>query len=165
MHHQAREEEHVSFLAVLLAFFAAAPAGKLIPVDESSYSQLISSNKGKVTLVSFWATWCVPCREEVPQLVALEKRLQPKGLKVVFISADEVDSEMDARRFLAGKNVPLPSYQKVVKNDDKFIEGLDPKWSGALPALFLYDRNGKQVKNFIGETSMQAIEAEVKKLL
>jgi thiol-disulfide isomerase/thioredoxin len=115
--------------------------------------------------VSFWATWCVPCREEVPQLVALEKRLQPKGLKVVFISADEVDSEMDARRFLIGKNVPLPSYQKVVKNDDKFIEGLDPKWSGALPALFLYDRNGKQVKNFIGETSMPAIEAAVKKLL
>jgi len=155
----------VKLLALALAFLAAAPSGKLIPVDENGYSQLISANKGKVTLVSFWATWCVPCREEVPQLVALEKRLQPKGLKVVFISADEVDSEADARKFLTGKSVPLPSYQKVVKNDDKFIEGLDPKWSGALPALFLYDKTGKKVKSFFGETEMATVEAAVKKLL
>jgi thiol-disulfide isomerase/thioredoxin len=150
---------------LFLALFAAAPAGKLIPVDENSYSQLIAANKGKVTVVSFWATWCVPCRVEVPQLVALEKRLQAKGLKLVLISADEVDSELDARKFLVSKNVPMPSYQKVVKNDDKFIEGLDPKWSGALPALFLYDRNGKKVKSFIGETEPAAIEAAIKKLL
>ena len=152
-------------LILLLALAAAAPAQKLIPVDETGYARLIAANKGKVTLVSFWATWCVPCRVEVPQLVQLEKRLQDKGLKLVLISADDVDSEMDARRFLSTKNVPMPSYQKVVKNDDKFIEGLDPKWSGALPALFLYDKTGKKVKSFVGETEMAAIEAAVKKLL
>ncbi len=152
-------------LVLLLALVAAAPAQKLIPVDETAYTRLIAANKGKVTLVSFWATWCVPCRVEVPQLVQLEKRLQDKGLKLVLISADDVDSEMDARRFLSAKNVPLPSYQKVVKNDDKFIEGLDPKWSGALPALFLYDKTGKKVKSFVGESDMAAIEAAVKKLL
>jgi thiol-disulfide isomerase/thioredoxin len=143
----------------------AAPAQKLIPLDEASCALLISSSKGKVTLVSFWATWCVPCRAEVPQLVQLEKRLQDKGMKLVLISADDVDSEMDARRFLTTRNVPMPSYQKVVKNDDKFIEGLDPKWSGALPALFLYDKTGKKVKSFVGETEMAAIEAAIKKLL
>lgn len=152
-------------LALVLSLAGAAPAQKLIPLDEAAYARLISSSKGKVTLVSFWATWCVPCRAEVPQLVQLEKRLQDKGLKLVLISADDVDSEMDARRFLTTKNVPMPSYQKVVKNDDKFIEGLDPKWSGALPALFLYDKTGKKVKSFVGETEMAAIEAAVKKLL
>lgn len=152
-------------LALAGSLVGAAPAQKLIPLDEAAYARLISSSKGKVTLVSFWATWCVPCRAEVPQLVQLEKRLQDKGLKLVLISADDVDSEMDARRFLTTKNVPMPSYQKVVKNDDKFIEGLDPKWSGALPALFLYDKTGKKVKSFVGETEMAAIEAAVKKLL
>ena len=155
----------MKLLAIALAMVASAQAQKLIPLDETGYTQLISSNKGKVTLVSFWATWCVPCRAEVPQLVQLEKRLQDKGLKVVLISADDVDSEMDARKFLATRNVPMPSYQKVVKNDDKFIEGLDPKWSGALPALFLYDKAGKKVKSFVGETEMAAIEAAVKRLL
>ncbi len=155
----------MKLLVLTLALLAAAPAQKLIPLDEAAYTRLISSNKGKVTLVSFWATWCVPCRAEVPQLVQLEKRLQDKGLKLVLISADDVDSEVDARRFLTTKNVPMPSYQKVVKNDDKFIEGLDPKWSGALPALFLYDKTGKKVKSFVGETEMAAIEAAVKKLL
>ena len=154
----------MKLLTLTFALVASAAAQKLIPLDEGGYTKVISSNKGKVTLVSFWATWCVPCRAEVPRLVQLEKRLQDKGLKLVLISADDVDSEMDARRFLTTKNVPMPSYQKVVKNDDKFIEGLDPKWSGALPALFLYDKTGKKVKSFVGETEMAALEAAVKKL-
>ncbi len=152
-------------LLVALALFAAGTTNKLIPVDESSYAQLISSSKGKVTLVSFWATWCIPCRQELPQLIQLQKKLEPKGLKLVLISADDIDSEAESRRFLVGKNVTLPSYQKNVKNDDKFIQSLDPKWSGALPALFLYDRNGKKVKSFIGETAMADVETAVKKLL
>ncbi len=158
----------MKLLGLLLTFYAvapAAPAAKLIPLDETAYTKLIESNKGKVTLVSFWATWCVPCRAEVPQLVSLSKKLEPRGLKLVFISADDVDSEMDARKFLTTRNVPFPSYQKVVKNDDKFIDGLDPKWSGALPALFLYDKTGKKVKSFIGETDMATIEASIRKLL
>lgn len=155
----------MKLLAVLLAFLAAGSSDKLIPVDEAAYSQLVSANKGKVTLVNFWATWCDPCRAEIPQLLSLEKRLQAKGMKLVLISADDIDSEADARRFLAGKNAPLPSYQKNAKNDDRFIETLDPKWSGALPALFLYDRNGKKVKSFFGETDMATVEAAIKKLL
>jgi thiol-disulfide isomerase/thioredoxin len=155
----------MKLLAVVLAFLAAGSSDKLIPVDEAAYSQLVSANKGKVTLVNFWATWCDPCRAEIPQLLALEKRLQANGMKLVLISADDIDSEADARRFLAGQKAPLPSYQKNARNDDRFIETLDPKWSGALPALFLYDRNGRKVKSFIGETDMATIEAAIKKLL
>jgi len=51
------------------------------------------------------------------------------------------------------------------KDDDKFINSVDPKWSGALPALFLYDRQGKLVKSFIGETELAVIEAAIRKIL
>jgi hypothetical protein len=61
--------------------------------------------------------------------------------------------------------VPPPAYIKRVKNDDKFIESVDAQWSGALPALFLYDRQGRKVKSYIGETDMAALEAAIRKLL
>jgi hypothetical protein len=61
--------------------------------------------------------------------------------------------------------VPGPAYIKRVGNDEKFIDSVDPKWSGALPALFLYDRQGRKVKSYIGETDMAALEAAVRKLL
>jgi hypothetical protein len=50
-------------------------------------------------------------------------------------------------------------------NDDHFINAIDPKWSGALPALFLYNRSGRKVTSFIGETDIGLVEAAIQKLL
>ena len=58
-----------------------------------------------------------------------------------------------------------PVYRKQADDDDHFINAIDPKWSGALPALFLYDRNGHKVRSFVGETDMAALERAIHKLL
>jgi thiol-disulfide isomerase/thioredoxin len=142
---------------LLAALLVAADAPKLIPVDETSLPKVIEANKGKVVLLNFWATWC--------DLIALEKRLGPKGFKIVFVSADDPENEAAARQFLQSKNIGFPAYLKNAKNDDKFIDSMDPKWSGALPALFLYDRAGKRVKSFIGETDMNVLAAAIQKVL
>ena len=147
------------FLTPLLA------QDKLVPLDEAGVQKLIASNKGKVVLVNFWATWCEPCRAEVPQLVTMEGRLRAKGLKLLVISADEPESEAEARKFIASKKVPGPTYLKSAKNDDHFINAFDPKWSGAVPALFLYDRTGKRIRSFIGEADLAVVESEIRKLL
>jgi thiol-disulfide isomerase/thioredoxin len=143
---------------------AQAPA-KLIPVDETAVRKLIASSKGNVVLLNFWATWCVPCRQELPQLAALESRLRPKGVKLILISADEEDAAAKALKFLESKKLSTPAYRKAAKNDEQFIDAIDSKWSGALPALFLYDRNGKRVQSFIGETEIPVLEAAIRKLL
>ena len=138
---------------------------KLAPVDESGYRALLKSNAGKVTLVDFWATWCAPCRKEIPLLAQLDGRLRGKGFQLVTISADEPEQERAAVDFLKKSGIGGPAYLRHAKDDDAFIRAVDPKWSGALPAMFLYDRQGKLVKSFSGETNVAALEAAIRKLL
>lgn len=155
-------------VALILSLAAAAlPAQieRLSPLDESVLQQVLKSNRGNVVLVNLWATWCAPCREEMPALVALQSKLASKGLKLITVSADEPEDEASARQFLSEQKVPAPAYIKRVENDEKFIESMDSKWSGALPASFLYDRNGRKARAFIGEVDMKELEAAIRKLL
>jgi len=152
----------VAFVLVA-ALLAAAP--KVAPVNEASYPKLIAEHRGKVVLVDFWATWCVPCRKEMPELVKLESRLRAKGFQLITISADEPEKQSEAEAFLAQHNVPAPAYIRRANDDDRFINSIDTKWSGALPAIFVYDKSGRKVKMFVGETSIKDVEAAVSKLL
>jgi thiol-disulfide isomerase/thioredoxin len=146
-------------------FLTALAIAGLLPVDDAGYPKLVAAQKGQVTLINFWATWCEPCREEMPALVKMESALRPKGFQLITISADEPEDEGAAAEFLSKNGVRPPAYIKRVKNDDRFITSIDSKWSGALPALFLYDRSGRKVRGYIGETDLKALEADIRKLL
>jgi len=137
----------------------------LAPVDEAEFQKLVDAHKGKVVLYQFWATWCAPCRAEMTQLIRLESKLRSQGFELVTISADEPEQEAAAQKILKQLAVRGPLYRKQAKDDDKFINSIDKKWSGALPALFLYDKGGRKVQSFIGETEMTAVEAAIRKLL
>jgi thiol-disulfide isomerase/thioredoxin len=148
------------------ATVAASLAGaELKPLDEAGYARLVAASKGKVVLVNFWATYCAPCRKEMPQLVALEARWRARGFQLVTISADEPEQAAAARQFLDGLKAPPPAYIKRATDDDKFINAIDPQWSGALPATFLYDRQGRKLRSFFGELDLKALAAAVEKLL
>jgi len=151
----------------ILALLAATTGAqqKLSPVDEAGYRAILKSNTGTVLLVDFWATWCAPCRQEMPLLSRLESRLKDKRFRLVTISADEPEQEPAAVEFLKKSGVTGAAYLRRAKDDDKFINSVDAKWSGALPALFLYDRQGKLVKSFVGETELSVIEAAIRKTL
>lgn len=152
-------------LLLFLGLAGALAAQKLTVVDESAYTKMIAAHKGRVLLVDFWATWCKPCRKEMPELVKLEQKLRARGFDLVTISADEPGAEAAALKVLKENNVPGKLYLKKAEDDDKFINSIDPKWGGALPALFLYDRSGKKMRSFIGETPIQDLEAAIEKIL
>ena len=143
----------------------AQTAAKLTPMDEAGYQKLVAAHKGKTLLVNFWATWCEPCRTEMPALAKMEARLKAKGFVLTTVSADEPEDEKNAVEFLKKSGITGVAYLKRVKNDDKFIGSLEPKWSGALPALFLYDKTGKKIKSLIGESDLKKLEADILKVL
>ena len=152
------------------AFAVLFPAGLLSaadlkPVAEGSYFRMVAASKGKVALVNFWATYCVPCRKEMPALVAMQQRLAARGFQLITVSADEPEQEKDASAFLDKNKVAAPFYIRRASDDDKFVNSIDPKWSGALPASFLYDRQGKKVKAYFGEVNLKQLEADILKLL
>ena len=160
--------KRISVMALALALTLTgiqAFAADLKPVDEAGYAKLVAAAKGKVVLVNFWATYCVPCRKEMPQLVAMEARLRARGFQFVTISADEPEQRGAAGMFLDKIKVPAPAYIRKAKDDDKFIALVDQKWDGALPALFLYDRQGRKVKSFFGEANLGVVTAAIEKLL
>ncbi|HML17140.1 MAG TPA: TlpA disulfide reductase family protein [Bryobacteraceae bacterium] len=138
---------------------------KLTPVDQPGYGKLVAAHKGKVVLVEFWATWCEPCRAEMPELVKLEQKLRARGFDLVTISTDEPEAQPAAIKVLAANHVAGPTYIRKAADDDKFCDAIDPKWQGVLPALFLYDRNGRKVRSFLGGTPSSVIEAAIDKVL
>ena len=154
----------MKFFAFFLLTLAMQAQG-LRPVNEANYATTVAASKGKVVLVNFWATWCVPCRKEMPALVKLAAKLEAKGFALVTISGDDAEAEGAAKSFLETHGVKGSTYIRKAKDEDKFIGLVDPKWNGALPALFLYDRKGAKVKAWFGESSLSEVEAEINKKL
>jgi thiol-disulfide isomerase/thioredoxin len=154
-----------------LAFFfclpllASAPVVPLVPISEAGFQKLVESHKGKVVLYDFWATWCAPCRAEMPQLAGLADKFRARGFEVVTISADDREHKASAEKFIQMFRVEGPAYIRQADDDDRFMSAIDPKWSGALPALFLYGKSGHKVRSFIGETEMPVLEAAIRKVL
>jgi len=150
---------------ILPLLFAAILTAELGTVDEVSFQKLVSAHKGKVVLYDFWATWCDGCREELPQLVKLEAKLRGQGFELVTVSADEPEQAAEAAKFLKKTGVESAAYRRQAQDDDHFINSIDPKWSGALPAMFLYDRNAHKVRSYIGQTDIAVLEAAIRRIL
>src|ERR1035438_1262718 len=96
------------FALTLLAQQAAQQ--KLSPLTNDAYTKMVGEHKGRVVLVNFWATYCVPCRAEIPEMVKMADRLRARGLDFVSISADEPEQELQARKFIVPFKVPGPLY-------------------------------------------------------
>ncbi len=126
---------------------------------------MVASHRGKVVLVDFWATWCEQCREELPKLVAMARKLDASKFELITVSADEPEQSAAAAELLEKERVHAPWFIKQAEDDQVFIDSIDKQWSGGLPALFLYDRSGTRVASFFGEVEDAAVEAAVRKAL
>ncbi len=128
---------------------APAPPPKVSEIDEAALRSLLGVGAGRARplLVNFWATWCVPCREEFPDLVKVRRQYPADRLDFVLVSLDDpTDIDKAVPDFLVEqKATALPSYLLHAADDSVAINMVDPEWSGELPATFVYDRAGHVV--------------------
>jgi thiol-disulfide isomerase/thioredoxin len=134
-------------------------------IDNAGYQKILADNHGKPLLITFWATWCEPCRAEFPMLNELIQEYQPKGLKVVGINLDDEGDLILTRRFIARYKPAFPNYRKKAGGEAAFIQAVLPGWSGAIPASFFYAPDGHQIGHLLGGTDRETFEADIRQLL
>lgn len=133
----------------LAAPAVAEPVKHLLPEDYAS--RIVAPRKGRVLVVNFWATWCEPCREEMPHLVAAAKRFPSRDLAVVLVSLDsQKTGPVEVPKFLKAQKVPFVSWLAKTRDPQDFIDAVDPNWDGSLPYTMIYGRDGKAAGRLSG---------------
>ena len=128
-----------------------------VRTDLTGHEINLKRYRGKVVLLNFWATWCEPCRLELPKFGAWHRRYGGDGFAVIAVSMD--DTNAPVRRTVRRMRLDFP----VLMGDAKLGEA----YGGVLglPVSFLIDRNGRIVAKIRGEADMDALESQVKTLV
>ena len=142
---------------------SGGPAAKGSAAPDFSLPQLngqplqLSSYQGRVVLLDFWATWCTPCREEIPQLVELQNKYRDQGMQIIGVSMD--DSPGPVREFYQRFQI---NYPVVMGNAD-----IGELYGGVLglPIAFVIGRDGRIYAKHIGATDISVLEQDVTELL
>ncbi len=117
----------------------------LTKMDGSSFK--LDDYKGKVLLVNVWATWCGPCRHEIPELIKLQAEHKNKGFEIIGLDVDESESPEMIKDF--GKAMGV-NYELVRGDGELFEEFYKISQRNAIPQSFLIDRDGKLLGVFVG---------------
>lgn len=135
------------------------PAPKFTVKTLTGEEVTLESYKGKVVLVDFWATWCKPCIETMPEVQKLHEKYGRKGLAVAGISIDQ-DGEKKVKPFIEKRKFAYPIL---------LDGGKSPAWQAfrvkGVPALFLIDRQGRIVKEWRGKPDKKEVDEAVAGLL
>ncbi|MBI5641535.1 MAG: TlpA family protein disulfide reductase [Nitrospirae bacterium] len=135
------------------------PAPDFSLKDLNGKSVSLSSFKGKVVLLNFWATWCPSCKAEMPSLNSLYNEMKPRGLEIVAVSTDK--SLNDVKGYLSKKGLDF----LVLMDESRSVTKQYKVFS--LPTTFLIDKNGIIVEKFYGDYDWteQEIKQKIEKLL
>ncbi len=115
--------------------------------------------KGNVILLNFWATWCGPCKIEIPWFVEFQRRYRDDGLVVLGLSVDDTPEQI--RPFAAQLQVNYPMLVGLGRDD--FLEAYGPVWG--LPVTFFIDRDGTLCRTHMGIATREAFERDIERLL
>jgi peroxiredoxin len=126
--------------------------------DASGAAVKLSDYRGKVVVLNFWATWCGPCKVEIPWFMSFEKEYKDRDFAVLGVSMDD-DGWKSVKPYVADKKI---NYRVVIGSDEvsTLYGGVD-----SLPTTFIIDRSGRVASVHIGLVSKITYENEITKLL
>jgi thiol-disulfide isomerase/thioredoxin len=132
------------------------PAWILQDVDGKTVKS--SDFAGKVVILDFWATWCPPCKAEIPGFIDIQKKYGDKGVAVVGVSLDQ-EGPTAVKPFMKQLGMNYP----IVMGDDKIVQ--DFSGIEGIPTTFIIDRSGNVVSKHVGYGDEEAFETEIKPLI
>jgi cytochrome c biogenesis protein CcmG, thiol:disulfide interchange protein DsbE len=142
-----------------------APTVTLKDLNDSDVN--LQQYTGKVVLVNFWATWCAPCKSEIPLLIGLHEKYGSRGFEILGLSMDEdgkkaVQPFLDKERFDVGGQKEAINYPIAFANDS-----IAEKFGGVigLPTSLLITRDGKVIRRIVGPVDKDDISKDIESLL
>ena len=136
---------------------ATLQAKEISSISPAQLEDMIANNKGNVLIVDFFATWCPPCRQEIPGFVDLQKKYGAKGLAIVGVSVDEGPVSV-VENFAQELGINYTLYQGTGDMSRKYR-------IRAIPTTYVFDKAGKKVKTHIGYVSEEEFEKQITALL
>lgn len=133
---------------------------ELVLRDQAGLEQKLSSYRGRIIILNFWATFCVPCREEMPMLVKLRREYAARGVEVIGPSADDEKTHNQIATFLKKQKIDFPIWLGATTDHMKEL-GLGE----ALPATAVIDREGRIVGRILGPLEEKDLRARIEWLL
>jgi thiol-disulfide isomerase/thioredoxin len=152
-------------LLLILGSVSSQSAGNIGLIHKDKLDSLIKNRDGNLLLINIWATWCIPCREEFPDLIKIAENFAD-DLDVIAVSVDFAD-EKDSKiiPFLKDKKVNFPVFISGFEKDEEMINYFSKEWNGALPATFIYNRQGNQIEFLEGKHSYESFSSVIRNLL
>lgn len=150
------------FLTFALLSLAPAMAQDVQVIKLADLDKLLKQPEEGVVVINFWATWCRPCIEELPYFDKAQQEYADKGVKMYFVSLDDVEI-LDSRVKPFVKKKGLKSTVLLLDETDQnaFINRIDPQWSGAIPTTLIL--SGKNRKMIEGKMEPQELKALLNK--
>lgn len=138
---------------------AEAPVSLTLP-DLEGVPRDMAEFRGRIVVLNFWATWCLPCREEMPIFRRIRERYGPRGVEIVAASTDEADSQGAVARFVRRQKMTFPVLVRATTEDMSRL-GL----GDALPATAILDADGNVAFRIRGPVTEETLDARLDFLL
>jgi thiol-disulfide isomerase/thioredoxin len=126
--------------------FGGDDAPQLVLRDLHGDTQEISQYKGKIVVLNFWATWCVPCQHEMPLLAEIQEKYQDKGVVVLGASVDDEKSQPLIQPFAEKNKIPFPLLVGATTDEMQKLQ-----LGEAIPATAFFDADGHLIARVLGE--------------
>jgi thiol-disulfide isomerase/thioredoxin len=164
-----RKSHQTLWLSTLICLIGCTTALADTPAratDAAGFKAALQAERGSVLIVNLWATWCVPCLREVPDLLALAKEHEKQGVKLIGVSVD--DPSPGAAVVEQFRKKYFPAFVTFARNGpqmDELASVIDPAWNEVVPTTYILDRQGKVVARLQGKKSLGEFREAVRKAL
>ncbi|SIT90334.1 TlpA family protein disulfide reductase [Pontibacter indicus] len=154
------------FLLITLAFVTsmATQAQTVTTIKFDQLQELRQAPHDTLYVVNFWATWCKPCIKEMPYFEAAHAKYKDQPVRVILVSMDAVqDKEKRVLPFVQKRNLQSRLYLLDEPDGNTWIDRIEPKWSGAIPATMFFNNKRGQYEFIEREISQQELEELITK--